>query len=120
MKPLKFAIAGAGLLGVIATFLPLIDALGISLSLWDKMSTSPLWFLLTFAGYLVGLVVGVAAIVKPPLKRELAAVAAVGFALSSLRMRAGFDAAIGGKLLLIAGLVGLIVSIVAVVKPEEE
>jgi len=120
MKQLKFAIAGAGLLGVIATFLPMVEAMGISVSLWDVKSADAGQFFMTFAGYLIGLVVGGMAIVKPPLKKQFTGIAVAGFALSTLKMRNGFDGALGGKLLLIAGVVGLLVCIAALVKPEEE
>ena len=118
MKKLKFGIAGAGLLGVIATFLPMVE--GVSIKLWDLLSVDAAQFMMTFAGYVIGLAVGGMAIVKPPLKRQFTGIAVAGFALSTLKMRNGFDGAIGSKLLLIAAVVGLLVSIGAIIKPEEE
>lgn len=121
MKQLKFAIAGAGLLGIIAAFLPMVKPLGMSISLWDTGNDDFARFALIMLGYLVGLGVGVFAIVKPPLKRVFVAPALAFFALSAIKMRSpGFDGAIGSKLLFLSAIVGAIVCIGAFVKPEEE
>ncbi len=121
MKQLKLAIAGAGLVGIIATFLPMVEPLGMSISLWDTRNDDFTRFMLIMLGYLVGLGVGVFAIVKPPLKRAFAGPALACFALSAYKMRSpGFDGAIGSKLLFISAIVGAIVCIAAIVKPEQE
>ena len=139
MKPTKFAVAAAGLLGIIAVFLPYISAEGMSASLWDftkipdPMGTQgllngPKQAYVAIACFAIPLVVGGMAIAKGRMVRWQGIVAAV-FSLAALAVEGvrkgltgeeGVGTAIGGKILFLAAIVGLVGGIVAAAKPEPE
>lgn len=137
MKQLKFAIAGAGLLGIIAVFLPYFSMGGESMTYWDvhKLPASemtgllngPKQVYLALACFAIPLVVGLIAIATKQLQRWQAIAAAV-FSLLALApegVRKGLTGegemhtAMGGKLLFIAALIGLVAAIVGIAKPEK-
>jgi len=124
MKQLKFAIAGLGLLGAIGVFLPLVSAMGMSVSLWDARSAAAADVYVPLIGFLIGCGAGFAGIVKGPMNRVFGGIAVAGFVLTVIKLRELFehfgDAAYGGKLMLACSAIGLIVAIVATVKPEDE
>jgi len=135
MKNLKFVIIAAGVLGIIACFLPYISEGPISLSMWDfrKMPAGnsglingPKQVYVAFALFAVPALLAATALASK-LQRALAGVAAgaflLTFALELVRKGMtgadGVSTALGGKLVFVAALVGLVSSIVAVVKPEQ-
>lgn len=135
MKNLKFVIIAAGVLGIIACFLPYISEGPISLSMWDfrKMPAGnsglingPKQVYVAFALFAVPALLAATALASK-LQRALAGVAAgaflLTFALELVRKgmtgAEGVSTALGGKLVFVAALVGLVSSIVAVVKPEQ-
>ena len=135
MKNLKFVIIAAGVLGIIACFLPYISEGPISLSMWDfrKMPAGnsglingPKQVYVAFALFAVPALLAATALASK-LQRALAGVAAgaflLTFALELVRKGMtgadGVSTALGGKLVFVAALVGLVASIVAIVKPEQ-
>lgn len=135
MKNLKFVIIAAGVLGIIACFLPYISEGPISLSMWDfrKMPAGnsglingPKQVYVAFALFAVPALLAATALASK-LQRALAGVAAgaflLTFALELVRKGMtgadGVSTALGGKLVFVAALVGLVSSIVAIVKPEQ-
>ena len=135
MKNLKFVIIAAGVLGIIASFLPYVSEGPFSLSYWDfhKMPAGnsgllngPKQVYVALACFAIPALLAASALAGK-LQRALAGIAGVSFLLTfalegvrkGLTGEGGVSTAIGGKLLFIAALVGLVSSIVAVVKPEE-
>ena len=134
MKQTKFILIAAGVIGVVACFLPYVSAMGHSMSYWDfhKMPESAMRGLLNgpkqvyvaMAGYAITAVMGVLGMSK--LLRWQAIVGAVGglVALACEGVRKGFSSehgvstAIGGKLLLVAALLAVIGGILGAAKPE--
>jgi hypothetical protein len=124
MKQIKFAILGAGIIGLIAVFLPFVSVGPFSASLW-KLREAPGGsgqVFLTMGGFVVGAVMGVLAVTGKRLVRWQAIVSLIGFALSFIKVRDGLTgegSAIGAKLLFIAALIGLIAAIAGTAKPEK-
>jgi hypothetical protein len=135
MKQTKFAIIAAGLLGIIACFLPYISEGPMSVSYWDfhnmpagnsGLLNGPKQVYVAFGCFAIPMLLAASALASK-LQRALAGVAAVpfllAFALEGVRKGLaggdGISTAIGGKLLFVAAAVGLVASIVAVVKPEK-
>jgi hypothetical protein len=135
MKQTKFVIIAAGVLGIIACFLPYISEGPISMSLWDfhkfpagnsGLVNGPKQVYLALAMFGIPALLAATALASK-LQRALAGVAAVSFlatfALELVRKGMTGDhnvsTAIGGKLLFLSALVGLVASIVALAKPEE-
>lgn len=119
MKNLKFGIIGAGLLGIISIFLPWIDMMGIKITLWDARSAAGADFWMVALGFLAPLAMGVMGVVKAPMQKWQFGVSAGGFAIALIKVRNAFDLAIGAKLMLIAAIAGLAISILLIVKGEE-
>jgi hypothetical protein len=135
MKQLKIVIAAAGLIGIIAAFLPYISLGGHSMTFWDfhKMPGSEMAGLLkgpkqvyvAFACFAVPLVLGLIAMAGR-MTRAIGGVSAVFFLAAfgpegvrkGLMGGDGISTAIGGKLLFLAALVGLVAAIAAIAKPE--
>ena len=135
MKQTKFVIAAAGLLGIIAIFLPYISEGPISLSMWDfrKMPegntgilNGPKQVYVALALFAVPALLAATAFASK-LQRALAGVAVGAFGLTfalelvrkGMTGEGGMSTALGGKLVFVAALVGLVASIAAVAKPEE-
>ena len=114
MDKAKYGVLAAGALGIVGAFLPIM----MGVSLIDMIGLDAVQGILTLAGYLVGLVVGIIGLSKP-FTRPLAITATVFFALSFIKTLDAFSGEIGGKLLFIAALIGLVSSIMMIVKPEE-
>jgi hypothetical protein len=126
MKGLKFAIAGAGVLGLLAMFIPIEIMPGLSASLFAGRSGPEGWRVwLTLAGFLVPVIVAVLGITKPPFKAVFAGVALAGFAATAVAFQIWETLPKIGdmpgvmKLLPIATVLGIIVSGLALAKPEE-
>lgn len=132
MNNLKYGILGLGVLAAIGVFLPFISFGGESISLWKLYSSMPdgaEWPLLKghpithIVLSLVAVAMGGLAAAKG-MARWQGIVATVVFLLAFVNMREGFfklltEGAIGAKLIFIGILGGLIVSIIAIVKPEQ-
>ena len=123
MKQIKFALLGAGLLGVIAVFaLPFVSMGPISLTLWKLRAADAGEVYLRLFGFLAGAVAGGLAVASKQLLRWQAIVGVAGFGLAFLKVRDALTAdgsGIGAKLMFVAALIGVIASIVALVKPEK-
>lgn len=121
MKNTKHVIVVASVLGLLAIFaLPYIEGM----KLWDfrKIDEVSSQVYIALFGFLAALVVAGLAAARGALGRGLGIVTAILFALTLAvgAVHDGFKSgtAIGGKLVLIAAVVGLAASLVAVVKPE--
>lgn len=120
MKNLKFAIAGLAVLGIIGAFLPIVSEGPMKISLWDVRAFDAGQFWLTMGGLIVALVMAGLAVARGAMARWQAVVATLGFALAALKVRDGMEWAIGGKLMLLAAAIGLVVALVGAVKPEPQ
>lgn len=120
MKNLKFAIAGLAVLGIIGAFLPIVSEGPMKISLWDVRAFDAGQFWLTMGGLIVALVMAGLAVARGAMARWQAVVATLGFALAALSVRDGMEWAIGGKLMLLAAAIGLVVALVGAVKPEPQ
>ena len=135
MKQTKFAIVAAGILGIIACFLPYISEGPISVSMWDfrnmpagnsGLINGPKQVYIALALFAIPALLAATALASR-LQRALAGIAAGAFALTfalelvrkGMTGAEGLSTAIGGKLVFVAALVGLVASITAVAKPEE-
>lgn len=135
MKQLKPVILFAGIIGIVAAFLPYISIEGHSITYWDfhkmpggafagilKGPKQVYWALACFA---VPVAMGAWALAGR-LTRVHGIVSSVfflaAFAPEGVRKGLlggdGISTAIGGKLLFLAALVGLVASVVAAAKPE--
>jgi hypothetical protein len=135
MKQTKFVIAAAGVLGIVALFLPYVSEGAFSLSMWDfrKMPegnqgliNGPKQVYVALALFAIPALLAATAFASK-LQRALAGVAAGAFGLTfalelvrkGMTGAEGMSTALGGKLVFLAALVGLVASIAAVAKPEE-
>jgi hypothetical protein len=135
MKQTKFVIIAAGILGVIASFLPYVSEGPLSLSLWQirefpagnsGLLNGPKQVYVALALFAIPALLAATALASR-LQRALAGVAAVSFLLTfaleavrkGLTGEGAVSTAIGGKLLFLSALVGLVAAIVALAKPEE-
>jgi len=135
MKQLKVAIAAAGIIGIIAVFLPYISIEGHSMTYWDfhKLPGSefagllkgPKQVYVALACFAVPLMMGLMALAGR-LARWQGVVSSVFFLAAfgpegvrkGLLGGDGISTAIGGKLVFLAALVGLVASVAAIAKPE--
>lgn len=120
MKNMKVLILVFGILGVISLFIPsggfttfaLLKALGMS------------YLVPVLGGFVLAAVMGGMGLAKPPMQQWQAGAAAAGFAMVFVRFKfwqifKGIgDAPISMKLMIVAVLGGLVVSIIALAKPE--
>ena len=125
MKGLKFAVAGAAAAGLLTMFIPIGEG-PIKMSMFGVLSLMAAWkAYLIVGGFGVALVVAILGITKPPFKAPLAGAALGGFAAASFAGEIWNtlphigDAPGILKLFPIALVVGLIVSGLALAKPEE-
>jgi hypothetical protein len=133
MKQTKFILLAAGVLGLLACFLPYVSKGSISVSYWDfhKMPEGTRGLIngpkqVYVAMVCFGLTALMGGLGLKRLLRWQGIVAAVmcllAFALEGVRKGLsgdhGVSTAIGGKLLFVAALVGLVGGILAAAKPE--
>jgi hypothetical protein len=123
VKNIKFAVLACGVLGLIGCFLPMVSAEGLSFSFWDAhKAPDGVQVYLVMAGYALAAVMGAMGAAKG-FKRPQGIAALVGFAFVIFKFRGGFmdllKAAIGAKLMFIAALAGVVVSVIALAKPED-
>lgn len=130
MNNLKFGVLVCGLLGLIGCFLPFVSegAFSISFFKFRELPGQAGLVYITMAGYLAALVMGALAAAKPPMQRWQAIVSLVAFVLVFLKLREGgghgfvkmlTEGAIGAKMMWVGLVAGLVVSVLAVAKPEQ-
>jgi hypothetical protein len=124
VKNIKFAVLACGLLGLVACFLPLASFDGLKITFWDgRKNADGIQTYLVMAGYALSAVMGAMGVARG-LKRPQSIAAAIGFGFVLLKFRGVFSellhSAIGGKLLFIAAVAGLIVSVIAAVMATED
>jgi hypothetical protein len=134
MKQTKFILIAAGVIGLIACFLPYVKFEGHSFTFWSMhgekqnamqgLLNGPKQVYIAMAGYALTAVMGVLGMKQ--LLRWQAIVGAVGglLALACEAVRKGFSSehgistAIGGKLLLVAALLAVVGGILGAAKPD--
>jgi hypothetical protein len=127
---LKFGVLVCGLLGLIGCFLPFVSAGGMSISFFKfrELPGQGGLVYITMAGYLAAAVMGALAVAKAPMQRWQPIVALVGFGLVFLKLREGggggfmkmlTEGAIGAKMMWVGLVAGIVVSILAIAKPEQ-
>jgi hypothetical protein len=119
MDGLKFGVVLSGLVGLVACFLPL--GAGVD-SFWSMRVHAPAEAQMTVVAYATGLVVPAIALVKPPILRWQALVSAMAFLFVLIKLRAVLgtflvDGSIGAKLMVVAPILGLVFSILCLLKP---
>jgi hypothetical protein len=125
---LKFGVLLCGLAGIVGVFLPQAEMHGHTISLWDAHSQPSeagggIHVYLIIAAYGVAFLMGLLAVLKPPMMRihSLVALVAFGFVLLKMRDALPFDVfkgEIGSKLLGGAAYAGALVSLLSMFKPE--
>jgi hypothetical protein len=123
VKNIKFAVLACGVLGLIGCFLPMVSAEGMHFSFWDAhKAPDGVQVYLVMAGYALAAVMGAMGAAKG-FKRPQGIASLIGFAFVIFKFRGGFmdllKAAIGAKLMFIAALAGVVVSVIALAKPED-
>ena len=120
MKNLRIGILAFGLLGVISLFIPSHGFTMFGLFKAAGMS----WLVPVLGGFALATIMGILGMTKPPLLQWQAGVAAAGFVAVFVRLKFWEllkdlgDAPVSGKLMIVSVLGGLVVSILALVKPE--
>ncbi len=122
MKNLKVLILVFGVIGLISMFLPVGEGAPSMFSLF--MAVDKFQLILMLAAFGVPTAVAAAGLAKPPAQAWHGIAAAAGFALGAVKTRIWetaphiMDVPLSLKLMIIAVVGGLIVSILAIVKPE--
>jgi hypothetical protein len=122
MKNMKVLILVFGILGVISLFIP---TEGFTMFAFLKLAGMG-YLVPVLGGFVLAAVMGGMGLAKPPMQQWQAGAAAAGFAMVFVRLKfwqmiKGIgDAPLSGKLLIVAVLGGLIVSILALAKPESK
>jgi hypothetical protein len=120
MKNMKVLILVFGILGVISLFIP---TEGFTMFAFLKLAGMG-YLVPVLGGFVLAAVMGAMGLAKPPMLQWQAGLAAAGFGMVFVRMKfwqmlKGIgDTPLSGKLLIVAVLGGLIVSIIALAKPE--
>jgi hypothetical protein len=116
VKILKLGVVICGVLGVVGLAMTGIDRMMEA----DKLST-----IVMLAAYALPIVMGAIAFVRPPFQAWQAGVSLAGFALAAYKLRiwevirAFGEAPTGFKLMTFGAGIGVILTIVAVMKPED-
>lgn len=135
MKATKSIIAAAGLVGLVAVFLPYFSEGGLSISFWQLRQlpagnsgvlNGPNQVYVALACFAVPMLLGLLALATKELARWQAGTAAgfsaFAFALEGVRRGLlggeGISTAVGGKLLFLAAGVGLAAAIAGLAKPD--
>jgi hypothetical protein len=122
MKNMKVLILVFGILGVISLFIP---TEGFTMFAFLKLAGMG-YLVPVLGGFVLAAVMGGMGLAKPPMQQWQAGAAAAGFAMVFVRLKfwqmiKGIgDAPLSGKLLIVAVLGGLVVSIIALAKPESK
>lgn len=126
MKPVKFVLLALGALSLIAVFLPFVEAGPLKASFWELREAKAAPTFIALLGSLALAGVAGLGVAKGRFTRGMAAGTAVlGLVIAAITIlqfspEAPFAkvAGTGAKLLLGAGLVGFVASIVALIKPD--
>ena len=122
MKNMKVLILVFGILGVISLFIP---TEGFTMFAFLKLAGMG-YLVPVLGGFVLAAVMGGMGLAKPPMQQWQAGAAAAGFAMVFVRLKfwqilKGIgDQPLSGKLLIVAVLGGLVVSIIALAKPESK
>lgn len=122
MKNMKVLILVFGILGVISLFIPMGDGIPSMFSLF--MELDKVQIILMLAAFGLPAVMGAMGLAKPPFQMWQAVVALAGFALAAVKTKIWealphiMDQPLPGKLMVIATVGGVIVSALALAKPE--
>lgn len=122
MKNAKFAVLAAGLIGLVACFLPFVSFGSKSISIFGMRELAAGQAYLIIAAFAVPTIIGAMAASKR-LSRGMAGGALAAFALAMVKLRPWGDTikgAIGAKLLVVSAIVGLVAALVALASPERE
>lgn len=126
MNNLKFGVLACGVIGVIAVFLPWISFGEMSASLW-KARSGPEGgqVYLIMGAFAIAAVMGGLAVAKAPMQRWQGVVALLGFALVVFKLREALPmdfmkapGGIGMKLIGLSSIVGAVISVLTLAKPE--
>jgi hypothetical protein len=128
VNQLKFGVLLCGLVGLVGVFLPQAEMGGHSISFWDTHSAATesgggVHVYMIVAAYAVGLLMGLVAILRPPMQHWNSLVALVAFVFVLVKFRHAlpldiFKQALGSKLMGVAAYGGAVVSAISLVKPE--
>lgn len=123
MKGLKFAIVAVGVIGVVACFLPFLEAGEQSLSFWKyaDLADRAVKAYVVLAGFSLAALIGLLAAARGSMARIHGILALISFLLTLVpeEVRKGFDVGtLGAKLLLIAAVLGALLSLFGTIKPE--
>src|SRR5262245_39300633 len=124
MSKLKYAVLACGLVGLVGCFIP-----EHGVSFWTTRELLPtelgggFHVFLVIGAYVLATAMGVLAIAKPPLLHWQSLLAIASFALVPIKFRSLLvdllkHGNLGVRMMLIAAIVGVIVSVVALVKAE--
>ncbi len=126
MNNLKFGVLACGVIGVIAVFLPWVSFGPMTASLW-KARSGPEGgqVYLIMGSFAVAAIMGGLAVAKAPMQRWQGVVALLGFLLVLVKIREGLPmdfmkapGGIGMKLIGLSSIVGAVVSVLTLAKPE--
>jgi hypothetical protein len=122
MKNMKVLILVFGILGVISLFIP-----SDGFTMFAVLKAMGMGYMVPIlGGFVLAAVMGGMALAKPPMQQWQAGAAAAGFGMVFVRfkmwqlLKGIGDAPLSGKLLIVAVLGGLVVSIIALAKPESK
>jgi hypothetical protein len=133
MKALKIVILLLGILGIVGLFLPYMKMGNEAFKMWDAHKTDDkMHVYIPLAGFALAALMGLLATAKGAAGRLHGILAFIGFGLtmaikevrmglSGLEVAPGvkMDTQIGGKIIFVAAVVGMLVSIIATAKPEK-
>jgi hypothetical protein len=123
MNNLKFGVLACGLVGLIACFIPDHGASFWTMRVAPAEMGGGFHVYIILAAYAAAAVMGALAVAKPPMLRWQSIVATLAFGLILLKFRAlVVDALKHGnlsvRLMMISAILGVVVSILALAKPE--
>ena len=123
MNNLKFGVLACGVIGLIACFIPDHGVSFFTTRIAPAELGGGFHVYIILVAYAVAAAMGALAVAKPPMLRWQSIVATVAFGLilvkfRSLIMDALKHGNLSGRLMMIAAIVGVIVSILTIAKPE--
>ncbi|MDB4955314.1 MAG: hypothetical protein JWO36_2883 [Myxococcales bacterium] len=125
MDKVKFGVLASGILGIVGCFLPHISDGDFSFTFWglrDLIGTEHV--VMVLGAYAVAALIGLFAVVKPPMYRWQAILSGGALGFVVYKFRGGFSdlitqGPIGAKLMGIAAITGIVFSVLSLVKPED-
>lgn len=122
MKNMKVLILVFGLLGVASLFIPMEG-----FTMFAMLKALGMGYLVpVLGGFALAAIMGVLGLANPPAQQWQAIAAVAGFAVPAVRMKIwsgivdGLKGPLPGKLMIIAILGGIVVSVLALMKPESK